>query len=214
MGVVGKTTHDLMEEKARQSVASLIERVRKETLERAHQVQLPPYAREAINRIDRSYFQGRKLKLFGPPRFHPEMQVFLPIMLLRDACDHRRLRDKLESYARYLAENYRYVWCRSPVSLPMRLQARDLLLREGESEFGETPLAAAMAFVRYHFEMTNLTSLTDFGLLYNRAYILTQENYFANLDVEGTAHWESFKDHPEREVKPVTPENPKAALQT
>jgi len=204
MPVAAKTARDLLEEKARTSVAELIDRIRKATIEKAHQVRLPPYAREAVSRIDRKLFQGRTLGLVGPPRFHADMQVFLPILLLNDACDHRRLRDKLDDYAKYMVKNYAWVWCTSPVSLPMRLQAKDLLLREGESEFGETPLAAAMAFVRYHYEMMKLLTLTDFGALYNRAYTLERDGYFRNIDLEGTGHWESFKEHPEDEGGSLT----------
>jgi len=194
----------MLEEKARKSVADLIDRVRRATIEKAHQVQLPPYAREAVTRIDRKFFQSRVLVVAGPPRFHPEMQAFLPTMLLSDACDHRRLRDKLDEYAKYMVASYPWVWCTSPVTLPMRLQAKDLLLREGESEFGETPLAAAMAFVRYHYEMMKLTTLTDFGTLYNRAYSLERDGYFKNLNVEATSQWESLKEHPEDEIESLT----------
>lgn len=204
MPVAGRTSRDLLEEKARKSVADLIDRVRRATIEKAHKVQLPAYALEAINRIDRKFVRARKFLFFGPPRFHPDMQTFVPIILLNDACDHRRLRDKLEEYAKYVVGNYPWVWCTSPVTLPMRLQARDLLLREGESEFGETPLAAAMAFVRYHFEMVKLTTLVEFGALYNRAYTLERDGYFRNIDVEGTSHWESLKEHPKEEVQSVS----------
>jgi hypothetical protein len=206
MPVAARTAKDMLEEKARKSVVDLIDRVRRATIEKAHQVALPPYAREAITKIDRKYFQSKVLVVAGPPRFHPEMQAFLPILLLNDACDHRRLRDKLEDYAKYLAANYAWAWCMSPVTLPMRLQAKDLLLREGESEFGETPLAAAMAFVRYHYDMLKLLTLTDFGALYNRAFALEREGYFKNTDLEATTHWESFKEHPEDEVKSLTEE--------
>jgi hypothetical protein len=206
MPVAARTSTDLLEEKARKSVTDLIDRVRRAAIEKAHQVQLPPYAREAINRIDRKYFQGKLLVVAGPPRFHPEMQAFLPTLLLRDACDHRRLRDKLDDYAKYMTANYPWVWCTSPVTLPMRLQAKDLLLREGESEFGETPLAAAMAFVRYHYQMMNLTTLTDFGVLYNRSFALERDGYFKNKDTEITAQWEGLKEHPEDEVESLTEE--------
>jgi hypothetical protein len=204
MPVVNRTPHDMLEEKAQKSIADLIDRVRRLAIEKAHQVQLPPYAREAITRIDRKYFQSRKLLLFGPPRFHPDMQAFLPTLLLSDACDHRRLRDKLEGYAKYLTSSYAWAWCTSPVTVPMRLQAKDLLLREGESDFGETPLAAAMAFLRYHYQMMNLLTLTDFGTLYNRAYALERDGYFRNADAETTTYWESFKEHPEDAVKSLS----------
>ncbi|MBM3500671.1 MAG: hypothetical protein FJX74_18595 [Armatimonadetes bacterium] len=206
MPVAARTAHGMMEEKARKSVADLIDRVRRATIEKAHQVQLPGYAREAVSRIDRKFFQSRLLVVAGPPRFHPEMQVFLPTLLLSDACDHRRLRDKLDDYAKYLVANYPWAWCTSPVTLPMRLQAKDLLLREGESEFGDTPLAAAMAFVRYHYEMVKLTTLTDFGALYNRAFSLEREGHFKNQDAEATALWEGLKEHPEDEMTSLSEE--------
>ena len=198
-GAVGRSAHDLLEEKARDSIDHLLERLRRETAEKAQRIQLPKYARDAVKRIDRSYFRGRKLLLFGPRRFAPEVQAFLPMLLLDAACDHQRLRDKLSEYARYMAANYTWVWCTAPLTVAMRLQARDLLLREGESDFGETPLAGPMAFIRYHWQMMKLTTLTDFGVLYNRAYSLEQNGYFRNLDVEGTSHFEQFKEHPEEE---------------
>jgi hypothetical protein len=212
-GAVGRSAHDLMEERARKSVDDLIERLRRETAEKANRIKLPKYARDAVKAIDRRYFRGRKLGLLGPDRFPPEMQRFLPIVLLDDACDNQRLRDKLHDYARYMTGNYAWVWCTAPVTIPMRLQARDLLLREGESEFGETPMAAAIAFVRYHYQMLKLSTLTDFGVLYNRAYTLDQSAYFRNLDLETASYFEQFKDHREEaeveELRITVPDGPK-----
>jgi hypothetical protein len=212
-GAVGRSAHDLLEEKARRSIDDLVERIRRETAEKANRVQLPKYARDAVRHVDRHYFKGKKLILFGPDRFHPDLQTFLPILLLDAACDNQRLRDKLHEYSRYIAGNYPWVWCTEPVTLPMRMQARDLLLREGESEFGETPLAGPIAFVRYHYRMFELSTLTDYGVLYNRAYTLDQKGYFRNVDRDGAAHFEQFKEHREEEqadeFKVVIPHGPK-----
>ncbi len=212
-GAVGRSAHDLLEEKARKSIDNLIERIRLETVEKANRIKLPKYARDAVKQIDRKHFRSRKLVLVGPERFPDEMRIFLPLLLLDAACDHQRLRDKLHEYARYMTANYAWVWCTAPLTLPIRLQARDLLLREGESEFGETPLAGAMAFVRYHYRMFNLATLTDYGILYNQAYTLDQNGYFRNLDVEGTSYFEQFKEHPEEqeaeEFKVVIPHGTK-----
>ena len=68
-GAVGRSAHDLLEEKARDSIDHLLERLRRETAEKAQRIQLPKYARDAVKRIDRSYFRGRKLLLFVPRRF-------------------------------------------------------------------------------------------------------------------------------------------------
>jgi len=216
-GAVGRSAHDLMEERARTSIENLIERLRRETVEKASRIRLPKYARDAVKQTDRRYFRGKKLGLFGPDRFSPEMQVFLPILLLDAACDHQRLRDRLREYARYMTANYAWVWCTAPITLPMRLQARDLLLREGESDFGETPLAGAMAFIRYHYRMFKLTTLTDYGVLYNRAYTLDQNGYFRNVDVEGTSYFEQFKEQPEveepEELRITVPDGPKTGVE-
>jgi len=216
-GAVGRSQHDLLEEKARKSIDNLLERLRRETVEKANRVRLPKYARDAVKQVDRRYFQGRKLVLVGPERFSDEMRIFLPLLLLDAACDHQRLRDKLPEYARYMTGNYAWYWCTAPLTLPMRLQARDLLLREGESDFGETPLAGAMAFVRYHYRMFKITALTDYGVLYNRAYTLEQNGYFRNVDIEGTSYFEQFKEHPEEqeaeEIKVVIPHGSKGRAQ-
>jgi hypothetical protein len=197
------SAHELLERRAERSVEETIERLRRDTVQKAHEVRLPAYARKIVEQVDRGYFQGRKLWIVGPHRFPPEMRAFLPILLLDDACDHPRLRDKLAEYGRCIAANYPWVWCMSPVTLPLRMQARDLLLREGESGFGETPLAGAMAFIRYHHRMMQLDTLTDFGVLYNKAYSLELSGFFKNRDVDRTTQFEQFKEHPEeQEEKP------------
>lgn len=196
MSTVGDSAHGMLEKRAERSVQDTIDRLRREVAEKAFRIQLPTYARKAVERIDRRFFRGRKLGLVGPYRFELEMQQFLPILLLDAACDHMRLRDKLEEYARYVAGNYPWNWCVAPVTLPLRMQARDLLLREGESGFGETPLAGPMAFIRYHYRMMKLDTLTDFGILYNKAYSLETAGYFKSTDVEGTGQFEAFKEQP------------------
>jgi len=196
MSTVGESAHGILEKRAEKSVEETIDRLRREVAEKAFRVQLPAYARKAVERVDRRFFRSRRLALVGPPRFEPEVQQFLPILLLDAACDHMRLRDKLEEYARYLTSNYPWNWCVAPITLPLRMQARDLLLREGESGFGETPLAGPMAFIRYHYRMMKLDTLTDFGLLYNKAYSLETSGYFKSRDVEGTTHFEAFKEQP------------------
>jgi hypothetical protein len=198
MAAIGGGSHEMLAKRAEKSVQDTIDRLRREVAEKAHQVQLPGYARKEAERIDRKLFHGSKFPL-GPPRFHPDMQEFLPIMLLDAACDHQRLRDKLEEYARYLVSDYPWNWCTAPVTSPLRMQARDLLLREGESDFGETPLAGPIAFIRYHYRMLKLDTLTDFGLLYNRAYTLEMAGYFKNSDVERTSYFEEFKEHGEED---------------
>jgi len=197
MATVSESAHEKLEKRATRSIEETVDRLRRQVLEKAHRVQLPGYARKSVEQIDRRYFRGRKLLLCGPPRFHPEMQAFLPLILLDDACDNQRLRDKLKEYSRYLAGNYVWCWCVAPVTTPLRMQARDLLLREGESDFGETPLAGAMAFIRYHYRMMKLETLTDFGVLYNQAYSLEQAGFFKNRDSDMTSSFEQFKEHPE-----------------
>ncbi len=197
MSTVSGSAHEKLEKKAAQSIEDTVDRLRRQVLEKAHQIRLPGYARKSVEQIDRGYFRGRKLLFFGPPRFHPEVRAFLPILLLDDACDNQRLRDKLREYSRYLAANYIWCWCVAPVTTPLRMQARDLLLREGESGFGETPLAGPMAFIRYHYRMMDLETLTDFGVLYNQAYSLEQNGFFKNRNDEMTSHFEQFKEHAE-----------------
>ncbi len=195
------------ERQARRAVAEGVDYLEMKVIAKAQEANLSHVVREEVQRIARKYFRGRTLGLFT--RFTPEEARFLHMMLLEAAAEHPRLRSHLSEYARYLGRNYPYEWCVAPATAAARQEVRDLLLRQGESAFGETPLAPAVAFVRYHYATLGRVSLTDLGLLYNRAYKLHSAGYFINKWPDQTAHWDHFKapeETPEAEVELYEPE--------
>ena len=179
------------EQKARRSVAQAVDEVTVAVVAKAQAAHLAPVIRDEVERIARRYFRGRVLGLFT--RFTPEEARFLHLMLLEAAAEHPRLRSHLKEYARYLGRNYRYEWTVAPCTGPLRQEARDLMLRQGDSSFGDTPLAPVLAFVRYHHRTVGLLSLTSFGTLYNRAQALQTRGHLANRMPGETAHWEQLK---------------------
>ena len=206
MPKTGLTKRLADEQRARKSVADAVNEVSLAVVGKAQAANLAPVIRNEVEHITRRYFRGRWLGLFS--RFTPEVGRFLHLMLLEAAAEHPRLRSHLKQYARYLARNYRYEWTVAPCTLPLRQEARDLLLRQGESAFGDTPLAPYIAYVRYHHGTLGLLTLTSFGFLYNRALALRSRGDFENRLPDDATHWESLKtpDHtPEGEVEVYGP---------
>jgi len=147
---------------------------------RGRTLRLTQGMRSAIDRTARKVF-GRRRYLVLPGN-SPVRRRFLKLMLTLAVAHEPRLLDRLGETARYLARNYPYEWSISPVTRLTRQRARDLILANADSEFGETPLAAAVAYARHHPREARVEHLANYGEIYTRALRLHQVGFFYGRD--------------------------------
>jgi hypothetical protein len=149
---------------------------------RGRTLRLTQGMRTAIDRTARRVF-GRRRYLVLPGN-SPVRQRFLKLMLTFAVAHEPRLLDRLGETARYLARNYPYEWSVSPVTRLTRQRARDLILANADSEFGETPLAAAVAYSRHHPREARVEHVASYGEVYTRALRLAQVGFFFDRHLE------------------------------
>ena len=150
--------------------------------EHAQKLRMTHAMRQAVERVSRKVFGSRKYLVL--PRNSPTRQKFLKLMLTFVVAYEPALLERLREVARYLDRNYPYEWCISPVTRLARQRARDLILSNADSEFGETPLAPPFAYARHHPEEARLEHIANYGEVYTRALTLVQTNYFFDRDAE------------------------------
>lgn len=152
---------------------------------RVRDLRMTPTMRAAVERTARKVFRRRKFLIL--PGNSPTRQRFLKLLLTFAVAHEPRLMDHLDKVARYLSRNYAYEWTLSPVTRLARLRARDMILSNSDSEFGETPLAGALAYVRHHPEEARVEHIANYGEGYTRALRLDQAGFFSARD-EQTRH--------------------------
>jgi len=180
--------------------------------ERVRTLRLTGPMRTAIERTARRVFGARRYLVL--PGNSPVRQRFLKLMLTFAVAHEPRLMNRLGETARYLARNYAFEWSNSPVTRPTRQRARDLILANADSEFGETPLAAAVAFGRHHPQEARIEHVANYGEVYTRALQLVQQGFFMDKDqerrqslgLEAVATSEKALDEKERGPTPPTAE--------
>ena len=87
---------------------------------------------------------------------------------------------KAEDVARYLGANYGYEWVNSEITATARDEARAMVLSVGESSFGESGTASALAYTRCHYQTLKHQEVGDFGKTYALAARLVSSGDFNN----------------------------------
>jgi hypothetical protein len=59
-----------------------------------------------------------------------------------------------------------------------------MIMRAGDSEWGEAPLAGALSYVLFHHEEVKLEHLSSYGEAYTRALRLDESGFFRDLAPE------------------------------
>jgi hypothetical protein len=157
-------------------VAEIEDEMAKWVEERTRKLRVTHPMRTAIDRTARKVFGSRKYLVVR--RYSETRQRFLKMMLTFAVAHEPRLLSRLDATARYLAYNYPYEWTLSPLTRPSRQRARDLILSNADSEFGETPLAGALAYARHHPDEARVEHIANYGEVYTRALRLAQVGFF------------------------------------
>ncbi len=163
----------------KQRVAELELKMQQWVEQRARELRLTQPMKSAIERTTRRVFAHRFLIL---PGYSPVRQRFLKMMLTFNIALEPRLLDQIGELARYLARNYCYEWTVSPVTRLSRQHARDVILANADSEFGETPIAPPFAYLWHHPEEGHIQHIGNYGEVYTRALRLSQMGFFNDRD--------------------------------
>jgi hypothetical protein len=110
---------------------------------------------------------------------HSEMQRrFLGMMVPLGIAAHPNWKEVGTEIGRYYSNNYVYEWCRNYFSRPLRMVARDMILRGADSSFGDTPQAGHLGFVLTHHEELGIENISRYTELYTRNLALEREHFY------------------------------------
>ncbi len=181
--------HKISEEersKRNKAMAELLEqRIRQMeewTEQECQRLRMSSRVREAAERAWRKVARARRYIIL--PRHTPVEKRFLRMMIKLALAEDPSLVDRAGLLAAYLSRNYPFEWCLSPCTRPAVAEARAALIADGESEFGETPLAPQFAFVRYHWKQLHIKNVSDNGEIYAQAMFMVHHHYFLCRDEE------------------------------
>jgi len=120
----------------------------------------------------------RRRNWFGAFRHTPVQRKFLSMMIRLAIAAHPNSANLATRIARYYSNNYVYEWCHSPITRPLSVLARDMILRGADSTFGDTPEAATLAYVVAHHEEQRVTNVSSYSELCTRHLALQRVNFF------------------------------------
>jgi hypothetical protein len=112
------------------------------------------------------------------PRHTATQRRFLRGMIYLALATDSSLQKKAGKVAKFYSRYYVYEWLINPVTAPARQLARDAILRSGDSEYGETPLAGPLAYVMFHHDEVDVQHLSAYSELYTRTLALDRLGFF------------------------------------
>lgn len=87
---------------------------------------------------------------------------------------------KAKEVARYYAANYPFEWIASEITEPAAAEIAETILEAGDSSFGDTSNAPAMAYAQFHHRALGLCNVGKFGDVYAQAASLRHHGEFTN----------------------------------
>lgn len=159
-----KTGQDERDRSAIQTIKQRVDEMQSLTDRLCSQLNMSAAARSVADKVYRKVICGKKLLFF--PRHSDEQRRFLRLMLRLAFATDPELLKNAEAVANYYSRNYAFEWVQSEITAAARDEARAMILSVGESSFGETGTAAALAYVRCHHRTLKHTAVGDFGKTY------------------------------------------------
>lgn len=178
--MLGTTGAAIRQDRTRHRIEELKARMEEEVMEAARQSPVSAQTKKAMEKAYRWYVCGRRRNLTR--RFSDEQRFFMRLFLI-DLFTHHPGRAKRPMQAAHeIGDNYPYYWTSSELTRLARVQARDMILRAAESEFGDTPFDGPLAYVICHTETYAIKDVTSYGELYSRAVTLSKEHLFEDAE--------------------------------
>ena len=123
--------------------------------------------------------KARRSRRYGIIARHTDLQArVLRCMILLAVATDPALVPRVREVARYYSRNYAWEWLSNAVTAGPRDMARDMILRAGDSEWGEAPLAGGLSYVLLHHSEVQLEHLSSYSEAYTRALRLESAGFF------------------------------------
>lgn len=174
------TRVEIRNERTRQVIEHVNHEIHEWTMGQVAKLRMTNRGRQAAERAFHKVIAGRRYLLV--PKHTEEERFFLNLMLTLTLAVRPALQSKAYQVADYLATNYAFEWAHFPVARPAIRRARDMILSAAESEFGDTPMAAPLAYVYHHHKTVDIRNVSNYGECYSRAAFLESRRHFLNLE--------------------------------
>ena len=167
------------DQRASDQIEGLVRAMEQQALRRSQELHMSETLRHTADRAARGLAFRRRYAVLAK---HTRTQLrVLRCLILVALAENSVLQRRAAAVAAYYSRNYAYEWLTHDVTAPVRLLSRDMILRTGDSEWGETPLAGAVAYVIVHHRELKVQHPSDYGELYTRALALTDQGFFHDL---------------------------------
>jgi len=167
---------ELQNRRVQEHLRQATDRMDEWTAQQVRELRMTQPGRRAAERAFRKVVCSRKYLIL--PRHTPIERRFLRMMVKLAIATDPGLQSRAVELAKYMSQSYAYEWIASPITHIARAIARDVILREADSTFGEVPLAGKLAFVLFHHEQFRVEDVSNYSELYNHTVNLEKENYF------------------------------------
>ena len=172
----GSKATELQNRRVQEHLQQATARMDEWTAQQIRELRMTQPGLRAAERAFRKVVCSRKYLIL--PRHTPIERRFLRMMLKLAIATDPGLQPRAVELAKYMSQSYPYEWIASPITHIARAIARDVILREADSTFGEVPLAAKLGFVLFHHEQLAVENVSNYSDLYNHTVNLEKENYF------------------------------------
>lgn len=170
------TQIELQNRRVQEHLQQATDRMDEWTARQTRGLRMTEPGRRAVQRAFRKVVWSRKYLIL--PRHTPVERRFLRMMLKLTIATDPGLQQRTAELADYMSKTYPYEWTVSPITHIARAIARDVILREADTTFGEAPLAAKLGFVLFHHEQLGVENVSSYAELYNQTLHLDKEDYF------------------------------------
>ncbi len=164
------------DERARQQVDEALRQMEKWTENIIRRLRITQPVRAAA---DAAWRSARRSRRYGVISRHTDLQArVVRCMILLAVATDPSLVPRVKELARYYSRNYAWEWLSNAITTAPRDMARDMILRAGDSQWGEAPLAGALSYVLFHHSEGHLQHLSSYSEAYTRALRLESADFF------------------------------------
>ncbi|MCD6362300.1 MAG: hypothetical protein J7M38_15695 [Armatimonadetes bacterium] len=174
------TRQDIRNQRTRQVIDRINREISDWTMQQLRELNATHRTRQVAERAFNKVCLGRKYLIV--PKHTQEEQFFLRLFILYALARRPNLHERANDVADYFSTNYAFEWTQLPLTRPAVLRARDMILSSAESEFGETPMAAPLAYVYHHSQTMHIRNISNYGECYARAAALVSHRHFHNYE--------------------------------
>lgn len=174
------TRVEIRNQRTEQVITRINNEIERWTLDRVKELSATHRTRQVAEKAFKKIILGRKYLVL--PKHSVEERFFLRLMIMFALARRPNLHAKANEVADYFSSNYAFEWTQSPVNRAAMLRARDMILSSAESEFGETPMAAPLAYVYHHANTLRIRNIANYGECYARGAALVSHRHFLNTE--------------------------------